>query len=124
MRSILTALHVWFQAIVRCEDIDISGGIVRQKMKYERFLRKGTNSNPRRGQFHFRAPSQILFRTIRGCVLDLAVPARDCKCDLTCGIVKHCLFTVAGRLRHTRSLLIFSSYLFTASRVVSLVGFL
>ena len=59
---------VGMQVVVRCEDINISGGIVRQKMKYERFLRKGTNSNPRRGQFHFRAPSQILFRTIRGYV--------------------------------------------------------
>ena len=55
------------QVVVRCEEINISGGIVRQKMKYERFLRKGTRTNPLRGQFHFRAPAQILRRTIRGC---------------------------------------------------------
>jgi hypothetical protein len=54
------------QVVVRCEDINISGGIVRQKMKYERFLRKGTRTNPLKGQFHFRAPAAILRRTIRG----------------------------------------------------------
>ena len=59
--------HFALQVVVRCEEINISGGIVRQKMKYERFLRKGTRTNPLHGQFHFRAPSQILKRTIRGC---------------------------------------------------------
>jgi len=30
------------------------------------FLRKRTRTNPKRGPFHFRAPSKILWRTIRG----------------------------------------------------------
>eukprot|EP00884_Botryococcus_braunii_P014581 jgi/Botrbrau1/23123/Bobra.0243s0053.1 len=54
--------------VVRCEEINISGGIVRQKMKYERFLRKRLNTQPKRGPYHFRAPSRILWRTIRGMV--------------------------------------------------------
>lgn len=54
------------QVIVRAEEINISGGLVRQKMKYERFLRKRMNTNPTRGPFHFRAPSRIFWRTIRG----------------------------------------------------------
>lgn len=57
------------QVVVRCEEITISGGLVRQKRKYERFLRKRHNTNPRKGPFHFRAPSRILWRTVRGCVV-------------------------------------------------------
>jgi large subunit ribosomal protein L13Ae len=45
----------------------ISGGIVRQRAKYERFLDKRHNCNPRRaGPWHYRAPSRIFWRTLRG----------------------------------------------------------
>lgn len=55
------------QVIVRCEEISISGGLVRQKMKYHRFLDKMHNTNPRRsGPWHYRAPSRIFWRTVRG----------------------------------------------------------
>jgi large subunit ribosomal protein L13Ae len=54
--------------VVRCEDICLSGGLVRQKMKYLRFLRKRMNTKPSKGPFHFRAPSKILWRTIRGMI--------------------------------------------------------
>ena len=57
------------QVIVRAEEITVSGGLVRQKMKYERFLRKRMNSNPKKGPIHFRAPSRIFWRTVRGYVL-------------------------------------------------------
>lgn len=57
-----------FKVAVRCEDIAISGGLVRQKMKYERFLRKRMNTQPKKGPIHFRAPARILWRTIRGMV--------------------------------------------------------
>jgi large subunit ribosomal protein L13Ae len=33
-----------------------------------RFLDKRMNTNPLRGPFHFRAPSRILYRTIRGMI--------------------------------------------------------
>ena len=52
--------------VVRSEEICISGGLVRQKMKYMRFLRKRMNTKPSHGPIHFRAPSKILWRTIRG----------------------------------------------------------
>jgi len=55
--------------VVRCEEISISGGLVRQKSKYERFLRKKHNTNPTRaGAWHYRAPSRIFWRTVRGMV--------------------------------------------------------
>lgn len=52
--------------VVRCEEISISGGLVRQKMKYARFRNKRMNTKPSHGPIHFRAPSKILWRTIRG----------------------------------------------------------
>ena len=54
--------------IVRCEEICLSGGLVRQKMKYMRFLRKRMNTKPSHGPIHFRAPSKIFWRTVRGFV--------------------------------------------------------
>lgn len=60
--------HVFIdaQVVVRCEEIVLSGGLVRQKRKYEQFLRKRHLTNPLRGPFHYRAPSRIFWRTIRG----------------------------------------------------------
>ncbi|KIY96173.1 60S ribosomal protein L13a-1 [Monoraphidium neglectum] len=53
--------------VVRAEEITISGGLVRQRMKYSRFLQKRHNTNPNRaGPWHFRAPSRIFWRTVRG----------------------------------------------------------
>ena len=39
---------------------------MRNKLKYLTFLKKHVNTNPRRGPFHYRAPSKILWRAIRG----------------------------------------------------------
>ncbi|KAL6745975.1 ribosomal protein L13a component of cytosolic 80S ribosome and 60S large subunit [Haematococcus lacustris] len=64
-KQILSGYHV---VLVRAEEISVSGGLVRQKAKYERFLRKRMNTNPTRGPFHFRAPSRIFWRTVRGMV--------------------------------------------------------
>jgi len=52
--------------IVRCEGINISGSFYRNKLKYLSFLRKRCNVNPARGPYHFRAPSKIFWRTVRG----------------------------------------------------------
>ncbi|XP_046990514.1 60S ribosomal protein L13a [Schistocerca americana] len=52
--------------VVRCEQINISGNFFRAKLKYLSFLRKRCNVNPARGPYHFRAPSKILWRTVRG----------------------------------------------------------
>ncbi|KAL0655823.1 hypothetical protein Bca4012_076407 [Brassica carinata] len=54
--------------VVRCEEICLSGGLVRQKMKYMRFLRKRMNTKPSHGPIHFRAPSKIFWRTVRGMI--------------------------------------------------------
>jgi len=70
------------QVVVRAEEICISGGLVRQKMKYERFLRKRMNTQPSHGPIHFRAPSKILWRTIRGSALCSAACVTPPLCQL------------------------------------------
>ncbi|CAG2160005.1 unnamed protein product, partial [Oppiella nova] len=52
--------------VVRCEGINISGSFYRNKLKYLSFLRKKCNVNPSRGPYHYRAPSKIFWRTVRG----------------------------------------------------------
>lgn len=52
--------------IVRSEAILRSGSLFRNKLKFHEFLNKGMNTNPRRGQFHFRTPARIFWRTVRG----------------------------------------------------------
>ena len=54
--------------LVRCEDINISGSFYRNKLKFLDKLRKRTNTNPQHGPFHFRSPSRIMHRVIRGMV--------------------------------------------------------
>merc|ERR1712200_224019 len=44
--------------IVRCEEINISGNFYRNRM----------NTKPSRGPYHFRAPSRVLFKTVRGMI--------------------------------------------------------
>ena len=54
--------------LVRCEEMVISGSLVRNQTKYAQFRNKRMNTNPRRGPLHFKSPARIVWRTIRGMV--------------------------------------------------------
>ncbi|KAI8325648.1 60S ribosomal protein L16 [Martensiomyces pterosporus] len=54
--------------VVRCEEMNVSGSFFRNKIKLHNYLRKRCISNPKRGPFHFRAPSRIFYRALRGMV--------------------------------------------------------
>ncbi|KAG0688307.1 60S ribosomal protein L16B [Pichia californica] len=54
--------------VVRCESMNVSGEFFRNKLKYHDYLRKSTNFNHARGQFHFRAPSRIFYKAVRGMI--------------------------------------------------------
>ncbi|PMB73976.1 60S ribosomal protein L16 [Beauveria bassiana] len=55
--------------VVRCEALNISGEFFRSKLKYHAYLRKMTRFNPTRGgPFHFRAPSRIFYKAVRGMI--------------------------------------------------------
>ncbi|XP_065057176.1 large ribosomal subunit protein uL13-like [Rhopilema esculentum] len=64
-KSVLQGQRV---VVVRCEDINISGNFYRNKLKYLEYLRKRMNTKPSRGPYHFRAPSRMLFKTVRGMI--------------------------------------------------------
>jgi large subunit ribosomal protein L13Ae len=52
--------------VVRCELLNQSGSLFRNKLKFREFLNKTRNTNPRRGHVHFRAPSRMFWKAIRG----------------------------------------------------------
>jgi len=54
--------------IVRCEELNVSGSFFRNKLKYHAYLNKRCVVNPNRGPFHFRAPSRIFYKALRGMV--------------------------------------------------------
>ncbi|XP_055699971.1 60S ribosomal protein L13a [Phlebotomus papatasi] len=54
--------------VVRCEELNQSGHFYRNKVKYLSYLRKRCNVNPARGPYHFRAPSRMFYKAVRGMV--------------------------------------------------------
>jgi len=54
--------------IVRCDEMVISGSLVRNRVKYAQFRNKAMNTNPRKGPFHYKSPAKMVWRTIRGMV--------------------------------------------------------
>eukprot|EP00933_Yihiella_yeosuensis_P061578 TRINITY_DN643_c0_g1_i9.p1 TRINITY_DN643_c0_g1~~TRINITY_DN643_c0_g1_i9.p1 ORF type:complete len:202 (+),score=57.15 TRINITY_DN643_c0_g1_i9:77-682(+) len=64
-KELMNGQHV---VAVRCEDINISGSLYRNKLKYANFRRKHMNSNPKQGPLHYRSPAKIFWRTVRGMV--------------------------------------------------------
>ncbi|BGP53911.1 hypothetical protein JCM8202_006104 [Rhodotorula sphaerocarpa] len=55
--------------VVRCELINASGSFFRNKLKYADYLHKRHLVKPSRaGPFHFRAPSRIFHKAVRGMV--------------------------------------------------------
>jgi len=54
--------------VVRCEALNISGEFFRAKLKYHAYLRKATRYNKNHGPFHFRAPSRIFYKAVRGMI--------------------------------------------------------
>ena len=52
---------------MRTEEINISGNFFRSKLKFKGFLNKRSVVNPTRGgNIHYRAPSRIFWRVVRG----------------------------------------------------------
>ncbi len=48
--------------VVRCEELNVTGSLFRNRLKYMAYLQKRTNTNPARGPFHHRAPSRMLYK--------------------------------------------------------------
>jgi len=64
-KEILTGQRV---VLVRCEEVEVSGSLYRNKLKYAEYRRKKTNTNPAHGPFHHRAPARMVHHAVRGMV--------------------------------------------------------
>ncbi|GAA5931473.1 uL13 family ribosomal protein [Sporobolomyces koalae] len=65
-KQLLTGQKV---VVVRCELLNASGSFFRNKLRYHDYLHKRHLVNPKKsGPFHFRAPSRIFYKAIRGMV--------------------------------------------------------
>lgn len=51
---------------VRVDEANLAGSEIRNKIKYLNFLRKKKQTNPKKGPFHKRAPSDVFCRVVRG----------------------------------------------------------
>mmetsp|Transcript_9188 Transcript_9188/g.14502 ORF Transcript_9188/g.14502 Transcript_9188/m.14502 type:complete len:182 (-) Transcript_9188:5204-5749(-) len=51
--------------ILRCEEIVVSGGLQRKKSQILSRYKKRTNTNPKKGPFHMKSPSQFFWKAIR-----------------------------------------------------------
>ena len=70
--------------VVRCEEIELNGQHKFNVHEYERFLNKTTNTNPRLGPFHQRAPSEIFARAVRGMLPYKTTRGAACFANLKC----------------------------------------
>merc|ERR1712038_11166 len=61
----------------RCEQMVISGSLVRNKVKYAQFRKKRMNTNPGKGPYHFKSPARMVWRTIRGMVHQKTARGQD-----------------------------------------------
>ena len=52
--------------VVRCEAMNLSGSQFRNNIKYHEFLNKSNNTNPRRNFKHYKSPSRMFWRSLRG----------------------------------------------------------
>ncbi len=52
--------------VVRCESINISGSLFRNKLNMQAQRHHRINTNPRRGFKHWKAPSRMFWKVIRG----------------------------------------------------------
>merc|ERR1712151_1407316 len=62
-KQLLNGQHV---TVVRCERLEQTGSHIRNKFKFLSFIRKKTNTNPKRGPFHERSPAKVFKRCVRG----------------------------------------------------------
>merc|ERR1712008_4525 len=63
--------------IVGCDEMVVSGSLVRNRVKYAQFRKKRMNTNPTRGPFHFKSPAMMVWRTIRGMVHQKTARGQD-----------------------------------------------
>ena len=95
-RHLSVVLRVCGTSGHRSLDAAVLNSDFRNKLKFFEKLRKHHNTNPKRGPFHFRAPSRILYHTIRGMIPHKSFRGKQAlarlkvRCCNTAAIVSRC----------------------------------
>lgn len=58
--------------------------MIRKKTQFAQWLKKRTNTNPKRGPIHFRSPAKIFWRTVRGMIPHKTVRGTAAMARLQC----------------------------------------
>lgn len=53
-------------AVVRCEELNVSQGLQRNKYRMASWMHKKHLTNPKKGPFHYRGPRKMFWRVVRG----------------------------------------------------------
>jgi len=64
-KQLVSGQHV---TIVRCDKVNISGSLFRNTLKRQEVTGRRNNTNPRRNFVHYKAPSRMLWKAIRGMI--------------------------------------------------------
>ncbi|KAH7831791.1 putative 60S ribosomal protein L13a-1 [Monocercomonoides exilis] len=62
-KQLLKGQHI---VLVRCEEANVSGSFFRNKILFMQYLHKTMRHNPARGHVHYRAPSMMIYKAVRG----------------------------------------------------------
>merc|ERR1712110_85140 len=106
-KELLRGNHV---TVVRCEGIFITGNFYRNKLIMLEKLNHRTATNPKDGPFHFRAPSDMIVRMVRGMLPNKTGRGQKVHANLKC--IDGCpspydhtkKFKIPAALRQVRSL--------------------
>jgi len=90
--------------ILRCERIVMAGHMIRSTLKFRSYFRHRMSSNPKKGPYHYRAPSRIFYRTVRGMLKHSTARGQNCMRML------HCYDGMPPRFQHIRKVRVISAY--------------
>ena len=54
--------------VVRCEELVRSGSLRKNELRWKSFRRKRCSTNPKFGPIHFKSPSKMFWRSVRGMI--------------------------------------------------------
>jgi len=90
--------------VLRCERITMAGHFIRWKLKMRSFQRHRANTNPKKGPFHFVAPSRMFYRVVRG-----MIPHKTCRGKIAMNLL-HCFDGVPPRYQFIRKVKVVPAY--------------
>jgi large subunit ribosomal protein L13Ae len=90
--------------VLRCERIVMAGHLIRAKLKFRAFRGHRMCTKPSRGPYHYRAPSHIFYRSVRGMIKHGSARGKNALRLL------HCYDGMPPRFQHIRKVRVVCAY--------------